>query len=65
MPKRKKATLSAPRVTSFQQRVYNLVSTVPYGRVTTYGAVAKELGTCARAVGGAMRRNPYPCSEMP
>ncbi len=65
MPKRKKAALSAAGVSPFQRRVYDLVATVPRGRVTTYGAVAKQLGTCARAVGGAMRRNPYPCAEMP
>jgi|SaaInlStandDraft_1057018.scaffolds.fasta_scaffold1097154_1 methylated-DNA-[protein]-cysteine S-methyltransferase len=60
-----KASLEAPRVSPFQGRVYDLVSTVPRGCITTYSAVAKQLGTCARAVGGAMRRNPYPCSVMP
>ncbi len=52
-------------VTPFRLRVYALVRTVPPGRVTTYGAVARRLHSCARAVGGAMRRNPFPCSMMP
>ena len=29
---------------SFEQDVYELVRQVPYGRVTTYGALAKALG---------------------
>ena len=42
--------------TSFFQRVYAVVRLVPYGRVTTYGAVARYLGTAksARMVGWAM-----------
>lgn len=30
-------------------------SGIPPGRVSTYGEVAKALGSCARAVGGALR----------
>jgi O-6-methylguanine DNA methyltransferase len=35
---------------------------VPFGRVTTYGALAAKVGKpqAARAVGGAMNRNPVP-----
>jgi len=35
---------------------------VPYGRVTTYGALAARVGRprAARAVGGAMHSNPIP-----
>ena len=55
-----------PRVTDFQHRVYDLVRTIPCGRVSTYGAVAKALGQgCARSVGQAMRRNPFGCNSMP
>ena len=40
----------------FFERVYNIVRRVPYGRVTTYGAIAQFLGTAksARMVGYAM-----------
>ena len=40
----------------FFQRVYNVVRTIPFGRVTTYGLIAKKLGTAssARTVGWAL-----------
>ena len=43
-------------VSSFFERVYAIVRTIPYGKVTTYGAIAKALGTArsARMVGWAM-----------
>lgn len=41
---------------SFFERVYNIVRQIPYGKVTSYGAIAKILGTArsARMVGWAM-----------
>ncbi len=41
---------------SFFERVYQVVRLVPYGRVTSYGAIAKFLGAgrSARMVGWAM-----------
>jgi methylated-DNA-[protein]-cysteine S-methyltransferase len=35
---------------------------VPFGQVTTYGALAAKIGKpgAARAIGGAMNRNPIP-----
>jgi O-6-methylguanine DNA methyltransferase len=44
------------------QEVYRLVSAVPAGKVTTYGAVAKALKvpTAPRAIGSIMRANPTP-----
>ncbi len=41
---------------SFFERVYAIVRQIPYGRVTSYGAIAKSLGTArsARMVGWAM-----------
>lgn len=41
---------------SFFERVYEVVRKIPYGRVTSYGAIAKVLGTprSARMVGWAM-----------
>lgn len=50
---------------SFFERVYEVVRLVPYGRVTTYGAIARYLGTglSARMVGWAMNKShvhPHP-----
>ena len=41
---------------SFFEKVYEVVRLVPYGRVTSYGAIAKYLGAArsARMVGYAM-----------
>ena len=50
--------------------IYSIVSQVPPGRVTTYGAVARALGDvrAARAVGRAMNLNPraivMPCHRV-
>ena len=59
---------------SFQQRVWQLLLEIPYGETTTYGALAaayeKRYGTrtSARAVGGAVGRNPVsvivPCHRV-
>jgi methylated-DNA-protein-cysteine methyltransferase-like protein len=50
---------------SFFERVYEVARLVPYGRVTSYGAIARYLGTglSARMVGWAMNKchtHPYP-----
>ena len=41
---------------SFFERVYNVARQIPYGKVTSYGAIAKSLGMArsARMVGWAM-----------
>lgn len=41
---------------NFFERVYHIVRQVPFGKVTSYGAIAKALGTAksARMVGWAM-----------
>lgn len=55
---------------SFDERVWACCRRVPRGRVTTYGAIAAALGqpTAARAVGGALNRNPHapavPCHRV-
>ncbi len=46
--------------TEFQQRVWQALRAIPAGQVTTYGALAEKLGSSARAVGNACRRNPVP-----
>jgi methylated-DNA-protein-cysteine methyltransferase related protein len=42
--------------TNFFDRVYAIVKQIPHGKVTSYGAIAKALGTArsARMVGWAM-----------
>lgn len=56
-------------VTTFQARVYDAVSRIPRGKVSTYGAIARSIGCgCSRAVGQALRRNPFapkvPCHRV-
>ncbi len=46
--------------TEFLLRVWEEVRKIPYGRVLTYGQVARNLKTAPRAVGLAMARNPLP-----
>ncbi len=41
----------------FKISVLNELKKIPYGMTTTYGALAKILGTSARAVGGAVAHN--------
>ncbi|MGC1166003.1 MAG: methylated-DNA--[protein]-cysteine S-methyltransferase [Solirubrobacterales bacterium] len=55
----------------FQRRVWELIARIPYGRTTTYGEIARELGdepTLARKVGGAVGHNPLsvivPCHRV-
>lgn len=51
---------------SFSEACYELLRTVPKGKVTTYQELAHGLGCRAyRAVGLAMNRNPYPPEEVP
>ena len=51
--------MSKEAITDFQQKVYALLCEVPRGRVTTYGAIARVLNTSPRAVGNALRNNPF------
>jgi len=47
---------------SFQQLVLAELQRVPYGATATYGGLAKRIGKpqAARAVGGALNKNPVP-----
>jgi methylated-DNA-[protein]-cysteine S-methyltransferase len=49
-------------VPSFQQLVLTELRRVPYGETATYGGLAARIGRprAARAVGGALNRNPVP-----
>ena len=54
---------------SFNKKIYSLLKKVPKGKVTTYKILAEAIGTKAyRAVGQAMRCNPYapvvPCHRV-
>ena len=46
--------------TPFQAAIRDRLLAIPYGAVRTYGEIARDLGTAARAVGGACGRNPLP-----
>ena len=46
--------------TAFQKRVWNALVQLPIGKTITYGELAKQLKTGARAVGNACRANPLP-----
>ena len=56
--------------TSFEEAVYAVVRRIPRGETRSYRWVAKRLGNpgLARAVGNALRRNPYapavPCHRV-
>lgn len=44
----------------FASRVYEVTASIPYGRVTTFGRIARALGSprSARMVGWALNRSP-------
>jgi AraC family transcriptional regulator, regulatory protein of adaptative response / methylated-DNA-[protein]-cysteine methyltransferase len=49
-------------MTAFQQKVYNIVRTIPKGRTMTYSQVALTIGhpLAVRAVGNALNKNRDP-----
>jgi methylated-DNA-[protein]-cysteine S-methyltransferase len=54
---------------NFDERCYEILKKVPKGKITTYKEIAKALKTQAyRAVGNAMKNNPYspevPCHRV-
>ncbi|KAG4444457.1 hypothetical protein IFR05_000048 [Cadophora sp. M221] len=65
-PYLKKIALS--NKTTFQKRVLTTLCQVPRGRYTTYGSIAKHLSSSARAVGNALKNNPFapqvPCHRV-
>lgn len=65
----------APIGSEFQRRVWRLLTEIPYGEVTTYGALAEQVArerggrrTAPLAVGGAVGHNPIsiiiPCHRV-
>ena len=64
-----------PRGTAFQKQVWDILLTIPYGKTTTYGAIAREMAVrtsrekmSAQAVGQAVGANPIsiliPCHRV-
>lgn len=60
----------APLGTAFQRSVWQAAREIPYGQTRTYGEIAAAIGRpgAARAVGGALHRNPLllviPCHRI-
>ncbi|WP_440940182.1 methylated-DNA--[protein]-cysteine S-methyltransferase [Immundisolibacter sp.] len=58
----------APAGTPFQHRVWSALRAIPPGATRRYGDIATDIGTAARAVGGACRSNPLllvvPCHRV-
>ena len=54
--------------TAYQQMVWAALREIPVGTVTTYGALAKKIGSVARAVGNTNSLNPVgivvPCHRV-
>lgn len=50
----------APRGSHYQQQVWKELRKLKSGETDTYGSLARRIGSGARAVGGACRRNPVP-----
>lgn len=60
----------SPQGTPFQQAVWQILRRIPYGQTCSYAEIAAQLGkpNAARAVGGAVGRNPIsiliPCHRV-
>ena len=50
----------APAGTNHQKNVWAAICAIPFGGLRTYGNLAAEIGSSARAVGTACGRNPIP-----
>lgn len=50
----------ALEITDFQKKVLHYLQKIPVGQTQSYGDIAKNINTSARAVGNACRRNPVP-----
>jgi len=58
------------KATAFQSRVWKIIQSIPFGKTTTYGKIAQELGEpeASRAVARACATNPValviPCHRV-
>lgn len=64
----KKALLNQ-KISQLQFSIYSLLLSIPEGKVTTYKSIAKEIKcNSARAIGQALRKNPFapevPCHRV-
>lgn len=54
--------------TDYEKRVWIALCQIPRGHYTTYGLLSAHLGSSPRAVGNALRRNPFapevPCHRV-
>lgn len=54
--------------TPFEKSVWSLLCQIPRGSVSTYGLMSAHLASSPRAVGNALRRNPFtpevPCHRV-
>ena len=62
------ALIAASTRTVFEKRVWTALCHIPAGHFTTYGLLSRHLGSSPRAVGNALRRNPFapevPCHRV-
>lgn len=49
-----------PHGTPFQRKVWAAIAAIPFGKVRSYGDLARELESGPRSIGGACGRNPIP-----
>ncbi|KAI0885007.1 methylated-DNA--cysteine S-met [Annulohypoxylon maeteangense] len=60
--------IAASERTAFEKKVWNLLCQIPRGQVSTYGLLSAHLSSSPRAVGNALRRNPFapevPCHRV-
>ncbi len=53
---------------TYRNQVWSALCQIPFGETVTYSALAKKIGSSARAVGNACRDNPYalfiPCHRV-
>lgn len=60
--------IAASNRTPFEKRVWSLLCQIPKGQFSTYGLMSAHLGSSPRAVGNALRRNPFapevPCHRV-
>ena len=60
--KRFRLPIDLRSITPFHRKVLDATAKIPFGRVLSYGEVARDIGqpTASRAVGNALGKNPIP-----
>ncbi|GKU03441.1 ring-2 protein [Fusarium langsethiae] len=62
------ALIESSTRTTFEKQVWSLLCQIPRGSFSTYGIMAAHLKSSPRAVGNALRRNPFapdvPCHRV-